>query len=335
MLHLNKSQSSALETVLSGHNVLIAGTAGTGKSFLIGEIVKECQKKGKTVALTCTTGIACCVYQDMCLHASTLHRWSGIEDGRHSPSEIKTVILNNVKYAHVVENVRKTDILIIDEVSMLSKKVFESLCEVCAIKNEKYAFGGMQLVFCGDFYQLPPVSNAMYNEEGKYCFESDLFLKLLSHRIILDEVVRQKDKEFIKVIKETCAGSVSQTSIDFIKTLDRPLNINNDFDSVKLFSTNDLVDDFNRNELLKMNGPVYEYISTDMGKINYLNHVLAPHKLWLKVGAPVILLRNLSNKLVNGIRGHVTKISEDGPIVDFKSVGVNTQIKKIKFTGNI
>lgn len=70
----------------------------------------------------------------MPLNATTLHRWSGIEDGRYS--EIKTVFLNNAKYALVASNIRNTDIFIIDEVSMLSEKVFESLNEVCSIKYE-------------------------------------------------------------------------------------------------------------------------------------------------------------------------------------------------------
>lgn len=197
---------------------------------------------------------------------------------------------------------------------------------------KKMVFGGIQLVLSGDFYQLPPVPNTMYNDEGKYCFESDLFSNVISHKIMLNEVVRQKNETFIKVLQEVSAGALSHDSVQFIKSLNRPL-VNSNQESLKLFATNDIVDDFNRDKLLKMEGPVYEYISEDKGKITCLNHVLAPRKLWLKVGAPVILLRNLSNKLVNGLRGDVISISEDGPVVDFHSVGIQAPMKKIQFTG--
>lgn len=334
MLELNEIQFKALNMVLLGHNLLINGAAGTGKSYLIGEIVKRCESLGKKVSLTCTTGIACTVY-DSSLNAKTLHRWSGIDDGRYSPSEIRTVVQNNAKYASVVNDIKHTDILIIDEISMLSKKMFECLNEVCSIKDESKAFGGMQLVLCGDFSQLPPVPNAMYNDEGRYCFECEFFSKVIPHTIVLSEVLRQRDNLFIKVLQEVSTGVLSQDSVDFVRHLDRPLHLEDDKDSVKLFATNDQVDDFNRQNLLKMSGSVYEFVSEDTGKTAYLNHVLAPHKLWLKVGAPVILLRNISDKLVNGLRGEVLNISEEGPFVAFHSVGIKVPIKKVKFTGNL
>ena len=310
----NNSKAKALHIALSGHNLLICGAAGTGKSFTIGHIVRELEKVGKNVSLTCTTGIACSLYREMSLNATTLHRWSGIDDGRYNACEIKGVIENNVKYSNIVNRIKKTDILIIDEVSMLSKKMFLCVSEVCCIKDETKLFGGMQLILCGDFYQLSPVHNTLYCDEGKYCFECDFF----------STVVRQSDKNFVNVIQEVSRGCVSKETIDFIHNLDRHLEPQNDKDIVKVFATNERVADFNRSNLLKMDGPVYEYISQDTGEMSMLSHVLAPHKLWLKVGAPVILLRNLSDKLVNGLRG---------PVVNFQSVGVHCAMKRVKFTG--
>ena len=84
----NNSKANALHIALSGHNLLICGAAGTGKSFTIGHIVRELEKVGKNVSLTCTTGIACSLYREMSLNATTLHRWSGIDDGRYNACEI-------------------------------------------------------------------------------------------------------------------------------------------------------------------------------------------------------------------------------------------------------
>ena len=117
----NNSKAKALHIALSGHNLLICGAAGTGKSFTIGHIVRELEKVGKNVSLTCTTGIACSLYREMSLNATTLHRWSGIDDGRYNACEIKGVIENNVKYSNIVNRIKKTDILIIDDKKELSE----------------------------------------------------------------------------------------------------------------------------------------------------------------------------------------------------------------------
>jgi ATP-dependent DNA helicase PIF1 len=333
MSPLHEQQLAALDLVMAGHNVLILGTAGTGKSFLVREIVKQSQEKGIQVALTCTTGIACAVYSNLSktLRAQTIHQWSGIDDGRFAPSEIKNVLKNNVEYSKTVETIKGTDLLIIDECSMISKKMFNSLAEVCSIKNENMNFGGIQLVLVGDFHQLPPVPNLLCNDDGDFCFNSKIFDSVITHRVTMTSVMRQTEDILIKAVQEVSLGKLSDETKVFIETLKRPLPDGEA--NIKLFSTNDRVDDFNRDRILDFPGPLYEFVASDSGDKKYLSHILAPHILWLKKGAPVILLRNLSDKLFNGLRGEVYDIVDGGAIIEFPSVGLKIPVQKMKFSG--
>ena len=323
---LNTAQLEALQNALSGHNLIILGAAGTGKTYLVSEIAKSLKKQGKSVALTATTGISCCLYDE----AQTIHRWSGIGDGRHEVYEIRAVVENNVKYVSVRDRIMNTDVLIIDECSMLSKKVFDSLNEVCKLKNPNIPFGGLQLILAGDFTQLPPVPNQLYGEEGEFCFMSDQMDKVLPHRVVLTEVVRQSESKLITAIREVAVGNISPETETFLNSLSRPLST--DDETVKLFSRNEQVDEFNRRKVIEFPGQLYEFQCADEGDQKYLNKMLAPKTLWLKKGAPVILLRNMSEKLVNGLRGHVHDITETGPVIEFPSLKVKVPIEKMKFS---
>lgn len=231
---------------------------------------------------------------------------------------------------------RETDLLVIDECSMLSRKMFDCLSEVCAIKNEKILFGGIQLVLCGDFHQLAPVPNPLCQEDGEFCFKSQLFTTVIPHKITLTDVFRQSECELINAIQEVAVGEVSSESKKFMEKLNRLLSDRDSSDgdsSIKLFATNDHVDDFNRDSILKFSGPVYEFVSNDIGEKRYLSHILAPHILWLKIGAPVILLRNLSTKLVNGLSGTIFDIKDNIPVVEFPSVNLKVPVQRVKFSG--
>lgn len=331
---MNLEQKTAFDIALKGHNLLLLGTAGTGKSFLINSIAKALTDIGKRVQITCSTGIACSVYKG---NACTIHQYTGIADGRHGPDHITEVLNNSVRYEHILHNIKTVDTIIVDECSMISKQVFDTINNVCRMKVSTLPFGGIQILFCGDFLQLPPVANPSYGDDGKYCFESEHFDRTFPHRVVLTDVIRQTEGAFINVINEVSKGALSQESDNFISKLSRQLDVPEDSKTVKLFSKNDLVDDYNRKCILEYPGRVYEFKSTDTGNEKGLSGISAPHTLWLKVGCPVILLRNLSETLVNGLQGYVMEIPEDGshPIVDFPSAGVTKHIPKVKFTGNI
>ncbi|KAH3754219.1 hypothetical protein DPMN_188883 [Dreissena polymorpha] len=139
-MSLNTGRKKALKIVLDGHNLVLLGAAGTGKSHLVRVIKEHCEKKHKRCAITATTGIACSVYPpDFC--AMTIHRWSGIGDGRYSPKEISNIIHNNVKYVEVLDRIKNTDVLVVEECSLTSLRLMECLHEVCCLKDPSLYFG--------------------------------------------------------------------------------------------------------------------------------------------------------------------------------------------------
>ncbi|XP_062597103.1 uncharacterized protein LOC134258565 [Saccostrea cucullata] len=324
-MHLTNGQQRALKIALEGHNLYVGGQAGTGKSVLLSHIFESLHNK-KKVALTCTTGIACTNFPSR-FDAVTIHSWAGLDDGRHDTSEIKSIVKHHKK--DVYNRICATDVLIVDEISMLSQRLLEQLEEVCSLRDEPKYFGGIQVVLCGDFMQLPPVRNAIYNDAGNFCFLSPLFDTAFPHRIILKDVVRQSDIEFVCTINEIARGSLSQKSKNFLQSLDRPLHVPS---SVKLYATNELVNRHNRKCLFEMPGIHTEYLAEDSGDISCLSRVAAPQVLWLKKDCPVILLKNLSKKLVNGLQGTIMSCERDGPVVHFASVDETVKMKQERFS---
>lgn len=325
---MNALQNKAIDIALSGHNLLLLGPAGTGKSFVISKIAKKLTERGKHVQVTCSTGIACSVYDRM--NACTIHKFLGLTDGRYGPDDITRVISNSPRYAYVLDNINAVDCLIVDECSMVSRRTFETVRQVCMLKNEKAVFGGIQMIFCGDFCQLPPVANLLYQDCGEFCFESGLFKEVFIHKVILQENLRTQDDRLSKVIGEIFNGHVSQESEHFLKVLNRPLP--HAGDSIKLFAKNDIVDDFNRSLILNLSGQLFEHNAADSGDLSELTSVTAPKTLWLKVGCPVILLQNLSDELYNGRLGKVYSL-DNGPKVAFQDPNLELTVPKVKFSG--
>ena len=170
-MELSKEQQIAFNLFKQGKNVFITGPAGSGKSELIKIFYNYAIEQFKTIQICALTGCAAVL---LGCKARTLHSWSGIGLGNVSvQSLVKKISKNhNAKTAW-----RTTHILIVDEVSMLSKKLFEILNSLGKIlRRNNNPFGGMQIVFSGDFYQLPPVGNKEEDPDTeKFCFESDIW----------------------------------------------------------------------------------------------------------------------------------------------------------------
>lgn len=213
-----------------------------------------------------------------------------------------------------------TDVLIIDEVSMISHKVFSQLHFICrSIRANDYPFGGIQLILSGDFRQLKPVPNANYHDSGDYCFNSDIWKLSVTHTIVLDSIMRQCEPNLIRAIHELSSGEMTEETVAYLSQLQRPLPPMSD--PLLLFARNFDVEMTCYDYLEQLQGPQKIYQSKDTGDKGQLKHIAAPKYLVLKNNCKVMLIANLSSKLVNGSMGKVCELREDSCIVDFDGVG--------------
>lgn len=337
---LNTQQTAALELVLKGKSVFLTGPGGVGKSFLVHHITRELEKKGRRVAVTALTGCAALLLGN---GAKTIHSWAGIGLGRDPSSKLVAGI---TKYNFPA---RKrwmcTDTLIIDEVSMMTPELLEKLNDVAmSIRRKATIFGGLQIIFTGDFYQLPPVYVANERPSNEFAFESQIWQDLGLDNVILTEIMRQRDPIFHKVLDEARNGKLSDESYAILMS-----RKDKEWHTLKvrptlLFSRRAEVDMINQQNIRALKGtPVTYKVHTVFdatlvkGLTSKSENVQkavdkldrsAPYKaeLDLRVGAQVMLIHNLNPEdgLVNGSRGVVEGFTEalpKYPIVYFQSAG--------------
>ncbi|CAG2223975.1 PIF1 [Mytilus edulis] len=252
---MDQIQNKALHMALAGHNVLVTGFPGTGKSFVISEIAQNLKLSGKVVAVTATTGKAAQVLQGKIppaskLQVSTVHKFLGLKDGRYSNEELVSLLQSNESLSTKNKNIKTIDCLIIDEISMLSTKLFEQIECVLSEIRQTPSFGGVQLILSGDFFQLPPVANPSYGDNGSYCFLSR-FIRCL-HHVQLTEMHRQSEPDLIAAIHQSARGQITEDTFNLIKRLKRTLPPGPK--PLKLFAMNLDVEIYNSECLLEMEG---------------------------------------------------------------------------------
>ena len=159
-------QATALKILQTGLNVFLTGEPGSGKTHTINTYVEWLRMCGIEPAITASTGIAATH-----IHGMTIHSWSGIGIKRTlSVYDLDSIAGNK----RVIEHVRHTQVLIIDEISMLSADTLTMVDQVCReVRKNDLPFGGMQVVLVGDFFQLPPVARSWENDENRLAFGED------------------------------------------------------------------------------------------------------------------------------------------------------------------
>lgn len=339
-------QREAIDAVHAGETIFLTGPGGTGKSFLLNVLYKEFTKSGKKMAVTAMTGCAALLLGP---HAKTLHSWAGIGLGRDSPDSIISAIVRNGKK----KKNWKVDCLVIDEVSMLTPDILQLLDTVgrAIRKNRNTPMGGLQIVFVGDFYQLPPVADT-----AKFVFQSDLWKKIVTKTIHLKTIHRQRDPAFQKILMEARIGELSDESYDILMSRKGLRWKGLEIRPTLLFTRNADVNTINTKELGKLsdNAVIYR-VSTvsqrdfdhDIGKKGYEeSSPVIPEPtdyriqkldkdasyvtdLQLKIGAQVMLITNLDSELglVNGSRGVVLGFGPKGPEVKFLSMSTPYTVK--------
>ena len=321
---MEAKQKLALEEALNGHNLLILGQSGTGKSYLVRELEKELKRKGKSVSVTGTTGVA-----SLNISGTTIHSWSGIGDGRFSNRTLFEKLSNDEHYDKYKKNMINTDVLILDEISMFSAKLFDQLEFVCRnIRGDDCYFGGIQVIGTGDFFQLPPVPDMLKQDPGDFCFKSGIFVSVFRHKIILDKVMRQDEPDFVKAINDISKGELPTDTLHLLTRLQRQLPPGDE--PVRLFARNFDREMYNAARLMDLEGETKTFHAIDEGDMNKLRKLSVPKVLHLKLNCPVMLVKNLSANLVNGLQGTIVEIGNNTVTVKFESSV--TEIKKETFT---
>jgi ATP-dependent DNA helicase PIF1 len=207
---LSLEQKYAFYKYRAGANLFITGPGGTGKSHLIKTIRQDLEQRSTKYAVCALTGCAAVLLN---CFAKTIHSWSGIG---LCQGEVHEIVDKAAKNRKANTNWKSTRVLIVDEVSMMSQKMFEVLDRIGQVirKNPLRPFGGIQVIFIGDFYQLPPVGKRDEPETTRFCFESARWSETFpaeSH-IALKTMFRHKNPEFIKVLDEVRQGVLTPES---------------------------------------------------------------------------------------------------------------------------
>lgn len=341
-MNLSPEQNQAFVLFTRGQNVFITGPGGTGKTKLIQHLYKFCLIRNKNVQVCALTGCASVLLD---CNARTLHSWSNIGINH---SNFDTVINNILKYKKKVDQWKNIDVLIVDEVSMLSKDVFDLLHKIAqTIRNNKLPFGGIQVIFTGDFFQLPPIC-----DKKEFCFESDHWYSVFSpeNHIELKTIFRQNDALYIDILSQIRIGNIDADHIEALQTcINKP--IPEDMTITKLFPIRLKADQYNQmmfsqlktesktfNMMIRTDITNYVYkmekidtrllykcnqLSTAQQKYEIdqmINNNNIPNVLELKIGACVMCTRNISveeNGICNGSQGRIIGFNTLHPIVQF------------------
>ncbi len=310
-------QKLAIEILLSGESALLTGPAGSGKTFVLNQFIRLAKHQGKHVSVTATTGLAATH-----LGGTTIHSWSGI--GVHDS------LLNNF-VEHMAKGRREiiegTDILIIDEISMLHDYRLDMVDEICRLvrKQPDIPFGGIQVVMSGDFFQLPPINRRDASRNGSFVVNADVWRELDPTILYLDEQHRQDDEMLLEILGSIRGGDVRRRHAEALLAR-AEAQIDDDSDITELHTVNVDVDRINQAKLSRLEGDTVSYQSTHTGSANYVENlgrsVLAPEVLDLKLGALVMAVRNdASRRFANGSIGQVVAFEPgtDYPVVQFRN----------------
>lgn len=329
------TQSTALTILKLGHTSFLTGAAGAGKSYALREYISYLRKHGIKYAVTASTGIA-----STHIGGTTIHSWSGI--GIKQKLHAYDIDALEEKQ-NVYKRWNETQVLIIDEISMLHASFVDMLDAVAKnMRRSDKPFGGMQIVFTGDFFQLPPIVKPgdQHESEGVFAFTSRAWNEAKPVICYLTEQFRQDDDKLSSILNAIRSGDVDEEHFEYLKAAHEK-HVD---DHIKLYTHNENVDEINRLAFNKIKGEERVYHMVTKGKANLVaslkNNCLAEEILKLKVGAKVICIKNSNDRqYVNGSMGVVDSFTNDGaPVIELttgKKVTIQTDSWKIEEDGKV
>ncbi len=329
------TQKTALSILKLGHTVFLTGAAGSGKSYTLREYITYLKKHGIRYAVTASTGIA-----STHVGGTTIHAWSGIGiKQRLTDYELDAI----EEKANVYKRWNETQVLIIDEISMLHASFVDMLDKVAKhMRRNDKPFGGLQVVFTGDFFQLPPVvrNDSTYESQEVYAFASRAWKEAKPVICYLTEQHRQDDDSLSTILNAIRAGEVEEEHYEMLREATQA----HTDDHIKLYTHNENVDLINRKAFNELPGDVRTYEMVASGKGALLealkNNCLADETLELKKGAKVIFIKNdIERRFVNGSMGEVVDFeTDDTPVVELASgrrVSVKADSWRIEEDGKV
>lgn len=318
------TQDEAFAILKTGLNVFLTGEPGSGKTHTINRYVQWLRERGVEPAVTASTGIAATH-----IGGYTIHSWSGIGIKSNISDYDVDLIQSREKTALRIVQAK---VLIIDEISMLDAQTLDSVDRVLRTlrrrpMREEEPFGGLQVVFVGDFFQLPPVSR---KEEPKFAFESGAWKAANPVICYLNEQHRQEDDEFLELLGAFRQGTLSAAHRGRLKSRAGAMSATTV--ATRLYPHNENVDRINQESLAKIDGSLHVFHMTSRGPKALVDSLkaqcLSPETLELKPGAKVLFTRNnFDAGYVNGTLGEVVDFTPLGsPIVKTKNALITVEL---------
>jgi ATP-dependent exoDNAse (exonuclease V) alpha subunit len=308
--------------MLSGESVFLTGAPGAGKTYILNEFIRRAKKQGKTVAVTASTGIAATH-----IGGTTIHSWSGLGIRDSLREWDKDWLRSN---ARLKKRYNATDVLVIDEISMLHGARLDMVNEACKIlRGSDAPFGGLQVVMVGDLFQLPPVTKG--SDLSDFAHTSAAWHELSPRICYLTEQHRQAGDALLDLLEAMRAGQLEDTHVESLQDrLGRQPEAGEAI--TRLYAHNIDVDTINTKHLAAIDGDAKVFEMQTKGtaaKVEQLiKSVLAPERLELKVGAEVMFVaNNFAAGFVNGSRGRVTGFYDNLPMVELLSSGKTIKVE--------
>ena len=299
-------QSSALDILKTGQNVFLTGSAGSGKTYTLNQYIDYLRARRVPGAVTASTGIAATH-----MNGTTIHSWSGIG----IKDELSDRDLTNLsRKQFLADRLKDTAVLVIEEISMLHAKQLNLVSQVLkhVRKNDK-AFGGIQVVVAGDFFQLPPIGSKGESNREKFAFMSEAWLDAKFHICYLSEQHRQ--------VSEAANGGLDlddilnqirrqEVTFEAIAALENTYDQSVDIKRTRLYTHNLNVNKINDKELALLDGEMMRFEATTTGDSKLVETlkktVRTQDELVLKVGAKVMFIKNNAELGVsNGTMGEL------------------------------
>jgi len=300
-------QKRAVDLVLLGHNVFVTGGAGVGKSCVIDSLRKAAESQRRVCTVVAPTGVAA-----LNVNGLTIHSFFGLPTYASDKNATIKFIYNNVK-----RNMIATDLLIVDEISMVHPNVLSLMDEVArrSRSRNKGPFGGMQVVFVGDFMQLAPIASEG-DSDKTWAFETKIWELLEFQNVVLKSPQRQESREF-QILSNLRMGSALHS--DFAECHIDQASVSKKFlaqafpDWTVLFASNREKDNYNNMRHVAFSSQIHSFEASVKGatKCQMLKNI--PNSLELRVGDKVMVTRNIpSAGLVNGDTGTVESFDRRG-----------------------